>query len=188
MCKEETRPACGADAALRPARWPRWTRTLKAAFLVELRHCCDVAAASARIGVDAGAVHALRRRDADFDAAWHAAIADGYAELEWRLLATALDGVTRTETVRDAKADVVTQVKTVHSHDVTIGLRLLLAHRAEAAAAKANDADRAAEAARDADAALGLQLRMKMDEIRQRLVGPMKVAGIACDDGKRDER
>lgn len=162
----------GQDECAGPERaWavpqPRWSKALEMAFLAALRSHCDVVSAARSLGLKVTRVHERRRRHAGFAAAWQMALADGYAELEWRLLGQALLGAERTEKVHDAKGNGVARMKAVHGLDPAHGLRLLLAHRAAMEAAPGDEAGTLPDGG---EAALGQRLRAAMDEIRSRLL------------------
>lgn len=70
----------------------RWSATMKDRFLDHLAATCNVKDAAATIGVHQSSVYFLRRRDADFAAAWSEALAMGYEMLETQLVGHALAG------------------------------------------------------------------------------------------------
>ncbi|HEX8383364.1 MAG TPA: hypothetical protein VF592_08315 [Sphingomonas sp.] len=68
----------------------RLTDAKRAAFLDELARSCNVRRSAGAAGVTEGTFYRLRHRDAEFGAAWEAAMATGYARLEAELMAEAL--------------------------------------------------------------------------------------------------
>lgn len=72
-------------------------------FLVRLAECCNMSRAARQAGVSTSMIYRLRARDADFAAAWQAAIEAGYERLELGLIEAALARVSKR--VEDAAAD-----------------------------------------------------------------------------------
>lgn len=67
----------------------RWTEARKEQFLAALSQDCNVRRATEVAGVRPENVYLLRRKDADFCAAWGVALELGYQLLETRLVARA---------------------------------------------------------------------------------------------------
>ena len=165
-----------------------WSADKKRVFLAMLDTCLNVRRAAAAVGLSARAAYQLKERDPAFARAWRAALASGYAELEFELLRTAIEGSERTETVRDGEDGPVREVRTVHSVNHGMAMRLLAAHRAEAAAAKL------VEAERHGDDEMAARVRAHMDLVRGRLVGPgadavsARVLAAPVEETSRDDR
>ncbi|MFL9839962.1 hypothetical protein ABS767_03205 [Sphingomonas sp. ST-64] len=101
----------------------RWTKAMREAFLDHLAATCNVKESAAVIGVIAGSVYRLRRRDPHFAAAWEEALALGYQMLETRVIGHVLAGGTRHEPLGcDADGN-------LGGIDFESALRLLVAHR-----------------------------------------------------------
>lgn len=88
MGKAETRSAAPHAGCKRV----RWTRAMKDGFLNHLAATCNIMASARAIGVHAGSVYALRRKDEVFAAGWRVAVAQAYEIMETHLLALALSG------------------------------------------------------------------------------------------------
>jgi hypothetical protein len=117
----------GADGKRTPMKQRRhqrwWTEKRRTTFLNHLAETCNVTASLQVVGVaNRAGVYSLRRRDAQFRAAWDEALAQGYARLEAELLDRAINGK-RVMTERDG----VMVEKIVFSD--TLGLNLLSQHR-----------------------------------------------------------
>ncbi|HEX8485407.1 hypothetical protein [Sphingomonas sp.] len=100
----------------------QWSPERKAAFLDHLAATCNVSASAAVVGVPATAIYPLRRRDADFAAAWGEALISGYEMLETQLVGHALNGGGARETTNGD----VTPTGTI---DVDLALKLLGTHQ-----------------------------------------------------------
>lgn len=80
-------------------------------FLARLAECCNMSRAARQAGVSTSMIYRLRARDADFAAAWQAAIEAGYERLELGLIEAALARVSkRAEEAEADKADAATPV------------------------------------------------------------------------------
>lgn len=66
-----------------------WTAKARAAFLDHLAATCNIAMSARAVGKNPASVRKLRMRDAEFAAAWDAAMETGYASVEAMLLARA---------------------------------------------------------------------------------------------------
>lgn len=84
-----------APALPAPAKEPRWTRARMADFLAELATSHSVAAAARAVGLSRQSAYRLRARlrGEAFDAAWEAAVQQGYDALHEAALERALHGV-----------------------------------------------------------------------------------------------
>lgn len=84
------RPAKNGKTKIIRAR-ARWSDKAEAIFLEDLAATCNVRAAAAAAGFSTTAIYRRRMHDPGFAAAWQAALEQGYARLETRLveLATA---------------------------------------------------------------------------------------------------
>lgn len=75
---------------IRKARPYSWTKAVRNAFLDHLAATCNVTHAARSVGKDPISAHNLRRRDTAFGEAWAAALEEGYAHIEAKLLACAI--------------------------------------------------------------------------------------------------
>jgi hypothetical protein len=103
----------------------KWQRL----FMRTLAETSNVAAAAERACVSVSWVYKLRRQDSDFARRWFAALCEGYENLEMELLYRLRNGKTTDEAG--------------NKYDNAMALRLLTAHRADAARGRAlrEDAD-----------------------------------------------
>ena len=72
----------------------RWTDAKREAFLRALVETANVAGAARSVGLPEHSPYHLRRRDAEFGAAWDAALDEAYGKLELMLLRRATYGET----------------------------------------------------------------------------------------------
>lgn len=91
------------------------------AFLAHLAQSANVSASARAAGITASRAYAFRDRSPEFREKWHAALCEGYARLEAKLLAEAL--ATPAGNIRDSTFR-QKQMK------VRLGMALLAAHRA----------------------------------------------------------
>ena len=70
----------------------RWTPAKREAFLTALVETANVAGAARSVGLPECSPYQLRRKDADFAAAWDAALDEAYGRLELMLLRRATYG------------------------------------------------------------------------------------------------
>ena len=117
----------------------------KRAFLDALGETSNVTAAADRAGVSTREVYNLRRKDEGFAAEWHAALFEGYANLEMEVLCY----------LRDPAPE--------RKMDVAAALRLLAAHKDTIAAERAT---RANVSAAEVRASIG----RKVDALREQLL------------------
>lgn len=103
----------------------KWQRI----FMTALAETSNVTAAASRAHVSVSWIYKLRRRDADFARRWFAALCEGYDNLEMELLGRLREGQTGESAGR--------------KYENGLALRLLAAHRADAARGRAlrDDAD-----------------------------------------------
>lgn len=123
-------------SALSQPRVPRhdgWTPRVRTAFLEQLATTGMVRSALAAVNRSASAAYALRRRDAEFRAAWDAALADAVVPVETMLVERALAG----ERVRTLDSD-GREIAAEQRFDSRFALRLLsrLDRKADALAAR----------------------------------------------------
>ena len=70
----------------------RWTEAKREAFLLALVETANVTGAARAVGLPEHSPYHLRRKDADFAAAWDAALDEAYSKLEMMLLRRATYG------------------------------------------------------------------------------------------------
>jgi hypothetical protein len=70
----------------------RWTPAKREAFLTALVETANVAGAARSVGLPSRSPYRLREKDADFSAAWDAALDEAYSKLELMLLRRATYG------------------------------------------------------------------------------------------------
>jgi hypothetical protein len=70
----------------------RWTPAKREAFLSSLVEMANVAGAARSVGLPEGSPYKLRAKDAEFSAAWDAALDEAYGKLELMLLRRATYG------------------------------------------------------------------------------------------------
>jgi phage terminase small subunit len=101
----------------------RFTKVRQSLFLDHLAESSNVTKSAEAAGVSAGCAYALRRKDPDFARRWLAALYEGYIHLELQIL----------ERLRDGNMSADDSSK----YDFTNAIRLLSAHRENAANAQA---------------------------------------------------
>lgn len=87
---------------VRTIRKDGWTVRARAAFLDHLAATCNISLSARAVGKDPSSVRALRRRDAEFAAAWDDALETGYATVEAMLLSRAVGTQAATDAVDPA--------------------------------------------------------------------------------------
>jgi len=153
----------GAVGKRKPA-FAKWSRK----FLTELAATSNVTASAKRAGVAVSTVYEARRMNPEFHRAWQDALCEGYDHLEMDLLRRLRDG--ELKPAKDAK-------RGVRAYDNATAFRLLAAHRATAAQA------RAIRDNVDADAILA-SIDAKLDRMRERA---MKRANVVDHDPITDD-
>ena len=141
-----------------------------AAFLSCLAETCNVSAAAREVGRPTRIYYDLRRRDADFRAAWMEALREGYEMLEMELVHRARFGTPKDVFYRGRKT------ATTRVFDNATALKLLHLHRASVERMRAADSG----GRRDAKAIFD-ELAARVAEIRAGKAGP---AGEAEGGGK----
>jgi hypothetical protein len=114
------RPACATQAPRIPQA-PRFTQAKRKAFLANLALTAHVTASARVAGISSSMVYHERLRSADFCAAWHRALCEGYARLEADLLAEALIAASGNVSEKTLKS---------RAQKYQLGLKLLTAHHA----------------------------------------------------------
>lgn len=102
----------------------RWTAEKQRLFLAELADTANVSASARAAGMPEASVYRLRRRSAEFRAAWAAALCEGYEKLELMLLDRAINGVVK-PVWHGGK-----QVGSITEYSDRLALTLITAHRA----------------------------------------------------------
>ncbi len=154
----------GADGATPTRLGGRWSEATKAAFLKALSRSLNVTHAARVVGRDRSAAYHIKARDPAFARGWAEALHEAYGELEGRLLDQAINGTTRTETVRNSDGS-VRLMRIVHSYPLGIAMGLLAAHR------DAVIAHRAGGNGKDLDDAAIAAVKADMERVRARLRG-----------------
>lgn len=147
----------------------RTTAAARGTFLEKLAQSANVTAAAKTAKLSTTLVYALRARDTEFRAAWHAALCEGYARLETELLAEAL--AAPDPELGDA------QVK-ARQYRQRLALALLNAHRASVRG------ERSVAAVVAADETRGAKLRLadKIDTMAARGAARVRSDEIGSDD------
>lgn len=114
---------------LRKPRRKGWTARAKAEFIEVLRATCNVQEGLRTVGLGHSGVYYQRKHDPQFAAQWEEAIEQGYTELEMHLLRQSLFGARTVEVIDDGTEDGPKRTRTVHSFNLVVALRLLLAHK-----------------------------------------------------------
>lgn len=151
-----------ADDRAPGKRGHRWSEATKAAFLEALSRSLNVAHAARTVGRDRSAAYQIKARDPDFARRWAEALHEAYCEVESLLLDQAINGTTRTETVKNSDGS-VRHMKIVHSYPLGIAMGLLAAHRDEVIA------HRAAAGGAALDEAAIAAVKADMEQVRARL-------------------
>jgi hypothetical protein len=118
-----TRSNAGAKPRRRLSTQEKWQRI----FMATLAETSNVTAAASQACVSVSWVYKRRRQEPDFARCWFAALCEGYDNLEMELLGRLRSGKTADE---DG-----------NKYDNALALRLLTAHRADAARARARRDD-----------------------------------------------
>lgn len=127
--KSGTRLRGGSKPQIRKAEPGGWTPAKQKAFLSELAATCNVTAALRAVNMTDSNVYRLRKRSAEFRAAWAEALREGYAKLELVLLERAIDGTVKTVVRDDGRTD------TIREYPNNVALALLKMHKEGAAVA-----------------------------------------------------
>ena len=141
----------------------KWQRL----FMATLAETSNVTAAAARACVSVSWVYKLRRQNADFARRWFVALCEGYDNLEIELLCRLRSGKATDEEG--------------NKYDNAMALRLLTAHRAEAARSRAlrDDAD---------EQAVLESIDAMIDGMRERAAASaLLLAENIADDGNEGE-
>ena len=118
-----------------------WTGAKEKSFLEALADSCNVKLAAQTAGASTSAIYVRRAGNAAFRAAWDAALATGYAQLEMMMLERALHGVEKVVAVKAGEPAVMRE------YSDRVGLALLRMHRDTAKEAdQEHDPDEAREA------------------------------------------
>ena len=120
-----------------------WTKAHERKFLEGLAALCNVKLAARQAKVSTSAAYVRRTKDATFRAAWEAALATGYAQLELMMLERALHGVEKTVIARDGTKTAMREFND------RVALALMRMHRDTAKTADEPVADVEYEEARD---------------------------------------
>lgn len=143
-----------------PEKWKR-------IFMTTLAETSNVTAAASRARVSMGWVYKLRRQDEDFARRWFAALCEGYENLEIELLCRLRSGKTSDEEG--------------NRYDNATALRLLTAHRADAARGRALRDETDEQAVLESIDAM-------IDAMRQRSAANAKLLqDSSSGDGNEDE-
>jgi len=171
-----------ASTRSRPRRrLRRWTPKRRALFIETLAESCNVSAAARAAGMERASAYYLKDHDPAFAQAWGAALERAHGALEWHLLQLAQEGTVRTELTLDSATGATKLVKLIHSHPLTMAVRLFLAHRAEVATIRAAQKDQ------ETEADVSMRVLGRMDEARARLLAPIAadIWGEAETDGRK---
>jgi hypothetical protein len=163
-----TRKTCpadsaGSDDACKGGR-VRWNGQRRSLFLAALTDTANVRKSAAAAGMSLTAAYDLKRRDPAFAQAWREALEIGYSEVELALLRQSLHGSERTEMVEEGEQKTLKYVKTVHSFNFTVAMRLFMAHREEVLAFR-----RERDGGEAPEESATERLQGYLDEIRARL-------------------
>ncbi len=137
-----------------------WTKEKEETFFHELAMVCNIRAALEAAGLvrASRSVYDRRKRDAEFQAAWHEAICESYALLELEMLERGRFGDNRPPPRTEAE-------KKLREVPTSLGLSLLKMHRGEVRG-RAPSAQRPMRGAKLRD-----QLEARLSEISRRLGG-----------------
>ena len=145
----------GKKPQMRKASGKNWTKAREDIFLSVLAQSCNVTRACEAAGVGVTSVYRRKKENAAFRAAWLAAIAVAYQQLELVLLERAFVG---TEKVVRIGAG---QAQTMREYSNQLGLSLLKMHRETAADADYEMAPNDVEEMRE-------RLIRKLQRVRER--------------------
>lgn len=115
-----------------------WTPARRTLFMETLAATCNVSEAARVAGKNLSSAYYQRRRDPAFAREWGQALSVGYGELEALLLRQSLFGSEQEDVTLDGEG-VVKSRKIRRGHPHVVGVRLLLAHRGAAEAARAQE-------------------------------------------------
>src|SRR4051794_1589346 len=113
----------GEQPQMRKASAKSWSKAKEEAFLAVLAETCNVTRACEAAGVGVTSVYRRKKENAAFRAAWLAAIAVAYQQLELVLLERAFNGTEKVVNVRAGAA------ATMREYSNTLGIALLKMHR-----------------------------------------------------------
>jgi len=123
-----------AAAGGKPARrkgGARWNGRRRDLFLAALTETANVRRSAKTAGMSLAAAYDLKRRDPAFAQAWKEALEIGYSEVEMALLRETLNGSEKVETLEEGEEKKLKYIKTVRSFNVSVAVRLFMAHREE---------------------------------------------------------
>lgn len=152
---DASKPGARSAAGARKPSFAKWSKT----FLSELAATSNVTASAKKAGVTTSAAYDARRTSPEFFRAWQDALCEGYDHLEMGLLRRLRSG--ELKPAKDAR-------RGVRAYDNATAFRLLAAHRASAAQA------RAIRENEDADAILA-SIDAKLDKMRERAMKRARV-------------
>lgn len=113
----------GRKPQMRKASKRSWTKAKEELFLSVLAETCNVTRACGAAGVGVTSVYRRRQENAAFRAAWLAAVAIAYQQLELVLLERAFNGTEKLVSVRAG------ETRTMREYSNQLGLTLLKMHR-----------------------------------------------------------
>ncbi|MEJ7933377.1 hypothetical protein WG907_03795 [Sphingobium sp. AN558] len=115
-----------------------WTPMRRKLFMETLASTCNVSEAARVAGKNLSSAYYQRRRDPAFAREWGQALSVGYGELEALLLRQSLFGSEQEDVTLDGEG-VVKSRKIRRGHPHAVAVRLFLAHRSSAEAARAQE-------------------------------------------------
>jgi hypothetical protein len=121
-------------AQIQKVRPERWTAEKREAFLAELAVTANVRHSARTVNMSEQGVHRLRKRSAEFRAAWSEALAEGYDLLELMMLERAMKGTEKPVFHGGA------QIGTMREYPERVAMALLAQHRAEVTRFRAEQA------------------------------------------------
>ena len=121
MTRRLTRARSGPQ--IQEERAQGWTDEKRERFLEHLAATCNVVASCREVGMSEPGLYKLKMRDAEFRAAFEAAVAEGYSRLELMMLERAMHG-TRKPVLHGGKV-----VAEITEYSDRVALALLAAHR-----------------------------------------------------------
>jgi len=165
---------------LRKPRRKGWTAKARAEFIEVLRATCNVQEGLRAVGLGHSGAYYQRKHDPQFSAQWKEAIEQGYTELEMHLLRLSLFGAKTTEVIDDGTEDGPKRTKTVHSYNLVVALRLLLAHKDKVHAYRSEQGIE-----RPGSDAIRAEIQEKLALVRARTAGR---AGERAGEDKGEDR
>ena len=111
--------------AIAPFSIKAWTKEKREIFLAELAASSNVTVSARAAKLPEASAYRLRRESAEFAAAWHEALCEGYAKLEHMMLARAMTAITKPATPDAAQTR-------MEEYSNKLAMGLLAAHRASA--------------------------------------------------------